>query len=60
MGQRGHQSGARQLTQNGATVVSAGLLAVEQMPKLWLEMTRPSRASRFKKQSKLQRLFATV
>jgi hypothetical protein len=34
--------------------------AVEQLPKLWREITRPSRSSRFKQQSKLQRLFVSA
>ena len=29
-------------------------------PKLWLEITRPSRSSRFKKQSKIQKLFVSA
>jgi hypothetical protein len=33
---------------------------MEQMPKLWLKITRPRRSSRIKQQSKLQKLFVSA
>jgi hypothetical protein len=46
---------------NGSTVpANAELLAMEQMPKLWLKITRPRRSSRIKEQSKLQKLFVSA
>jgi hypothetical protein len=46
---------------NGSTVpANAELLAMEQMPKLWLKITRPRRSSRIKQQSKLQKLFVSA
>ncbi|MGA8932232.1 MAG: hypothetical protein WB537_21105, partial [Pseudolabrys sp.] len=53
--------GKADITQNAATVFPcADRLARPRMRKLWLEITRPSRSSRLKQQSKLQKLFVNA